>query len=134
MDENYTDNFSGAPSQGAGTAARMKEEVAHTAAGIGQKVQDLGRKTVAAIDRQRESTAGALDRTATAVHQTGDKVGNAVHATGDGIQATADYLREKDLKGMMNDVNTLVRRYPGQSLAVAAVVGFAFARMFRVRD
>ena len=87
-----------------------------------------------AIDAQRAPAASALDKTASALHQTADKVGSAAHATGDKIQATADYVRQTDVKGMMNDVQDLVKRYPGQSLAAAAVVGFLLARGLRSGD
>jgi ElaB/YqjD/DUF883 family membrane-anchored ribosome-binding protein len=124
-------SFSG---QGTGTAARMKEEVTDKLTTAKDKVGDFGRKAVDTIDAQRAPAASTLDKTASALHQTGEKVGSAAHATGDKIQATADYLRQTDVKGMMNDVHDLVKRYPGQSLAVAAVVGFLFARVFRSND
>ena len=124
-------SFSG---QGAGTAARMKEEVTDKLATAKEKVGDFGRKAVDAIDTQRGPAAGALDKTAAALHQTGEKVGSAAHATGDKIQATADYLRQTDVKGMVNDVQGFVKRYPGQSLAAVAVVGFLLARVFRGKD
>ncbi|MFY9531223.1 MAG: hypothetical protein WAR24_20130, partial [Candidatus Acidiferrales bacterium] len=109
-------------------------EVADKVATAQEKVGDFGRKAVDAIDAQRAPAASALDRTASALHQTAEKVGSAAHATGDKIQATADYLRQTDVKGMMNDVQDLVKRYPGQSLAAAAVVGFLLARVLRRND
>jgi ElaB/YqjD/DUF883 family membrane-anchored ribosome-binding protein len=112
----------------------MKEEVTDKLATAKEKAGDFGRKAVDAIDAQRAPAASTLDKTASALHQTGEKVGSAAHATGDKIQATADYVRQTDVKGMMNDVHGLVKRYPGQSLAVAAVVGFLFARVFRRND
>ena len=119
---------------GMGTAARMKEEVTDKVVTAKEKVADFGRQTVDAIDAQRAPAASALDKTASALHQTADKVGSAAHATGDTIQATADYVRQTDVKGMMNDVQDLVKRYPGQSLAAAAVVGFLLARGLRGSD
>ena len=112
---------------GTGTAAKMKEEVT-------DKVAAAMNFTVGVIDAQRAPAASALDKTASALHQTGDKVGGASHATGDKVQATADYLRQTDVKGMMNDVQDLVKRYPGWSLAAAAMVGVLFARGLRSND
>jgi ElaB/YqjD/DUF883 family membrane-anchored ribosome-binding protein len=120
--------------QATGAATKMKEEFADKAATAKEKVADLGRKAVDAIDRQREPAAGALDRTAAALHQTGDKLGDTAHATGDKVQATADYLRRTDTRAMVEDVQDLVKRYPGQALAAAAVVGFLFARIVRADD
>ena len=55
-------------SGGTGTAARMKEQIAETAADVKEKVTEFGRKTVDKIDGPRESAAGALDKTATSMH------------------------------------------------------------------
>lgn len=125
---------SSASGSSTGTATKMKEEVTDKLATAKEKVGDLGRKALDAIDAQRAPAANTLHRTASALHQTGEKVGSAAHATGDKVQATADYLRQTDVKGMMNDVHGLVKRYPGQSLAVAAAVGFLLARVFRNND
>ncbi|GAC1626421.1 MAG: hypothetical protein PVS2B2_08370 [Candidatus Acidiferrum sp.] len=124
----------GFSASGTGTAARMKEEVADKVSTAKEKVADFGRKAVDTIDAQRTPAANTLEKTATALHQTGEKVGSVAHATGEKIQAGADYLRQTDVKGMMNDVHDLVKRYPGQSLAVAAVAGFLFARVVRSND
>jgi ElaB/YqjD/DUF883 family membrane-anchored ribosome-binding protein len=134
------DQFSNDASQGSfsgrgdGAAATMTKEAADKFATAKDKVGELGRKAVDALDAQRAPAASTLDKTASALHQTADRVGSATHATGDTVQATADYLRRTDVKGMMNDVQDLVKRYPGQSLAVAAVVGFLFARVLRHND
>jgi ElaB/YqjD/DUF883 family membrane-anchored ribosome-binding protein len=119
---------------GTGTAARMKEEVSDKVSAAKEKVAEFGRKAVDSIDAQRTPAANALDKSAAVLSQTGDKVGNAVRATGDKLKASADYLRETDVHGMVSDVNELVKRYPGQSLAVAAVAGFLLARVMRSSD
>jgi ElaB/YqjD/DUF883 family membrane-anchored ribosome-binding protein len=119
---------SGIGSGGAGTAARMKEQISDTAADVKDRVAEFGRKTVDKIDDSRQSAAGALDQTASSLHSGGNKVSSVAHSAADKIQATADYVRRTDLKGMADDVQELVKRYPGQSLAAAAVLGFLVAR------
>ena len=83
---------------------------------------------------QSEPAASTLDRTASALHSKSDRVASAAHATADKIQATADYVRDHDFKEMANDVQELVKRYPGQSLAAAAILGFLVARVMRSSD
>jgi ElaB/YqjD/DUF883 family membrane-anchored ribosome-binding protein len=124
----------GPGSGGTGTAARMKEQMSDTAADVKDKVAELGRKTAEQIDDSRESAAGALDQTASSLHSGGDKLSGVAHSAADKIQATADYVRRTDLKGMADDVQDLVKRYPGQALAAAAVLGFLVARGLRGRD
>jgi ElaB/YqjD/DUF883 family membrane-anchored ribosome-binding protein len=132
--EDQHNNPGNSQGQGTGTAARMKEQVTEKVSNAKEKVAEFGRKAVDTIDAQRMPAANTLDRTAEALHQTGDKVGSAAHATGDKLKASADYLRQTDVQHMMNDVNDLVKRYPGPALAVAAVAGFLLGRVIRSSD
>jgi ElaB/YqjD/DUF883 family membrane-anchored ribosome-binding protein len=119
---------------GTGTAARMKEQISETAADVKERVSEFGRKAADKIDSSRESAAGALDKTATSMHSGGDKLSGVAHSAADKIQATADYVRRTDLKGMAEDVQDIVKRYPTQALAAAAVLGFLVARGLRRSD
>jgi hypothetical protein len=115
-------------SASAGTA-KAKEKT-----DIKEKVSNLGRKAVEEIDRSRQSAAGALDQTASSLHTGGDKVSGVAHSAADSLQSTADYIRRTDLAGMGKDIQELVTRYPGVSLAAAAVLGFLVARGFRSHE
>jgi ElaB/YqjD/DUF883 family membrane-anchored ribosome-binding protein len=117
-----------------GTAARMKEQISETAADVKEKVADFGRQAADKIDDSRQSAAGALDKTATSLHSGGDKLSGVAHSAADKIQATADYVRRTDLRGMAADIQDVVKRYPGQSLAAAAILGFLVARGLRRSD
>jgi hypothetical protein len=117
-----------------GTAAKMKEQITEKAADVKDKVTEFGRKTANKIDDSRDSAAGVLDRTASSVHSGGDKLSGVAHSTADKIQATADYVRRTDLTGMAADVQDIVKRYPGQALAAAAILGFLVARGLRSND
>jgi hypothetical protein len=46
------------------------------------------------------------------------------------LSSTADYVRENDFKGMLADVQRIVKNNPGPALVVAAVLGFLVARTF----
>ena len=117
-----------------GTAARMKEQISDKAADVKEKVSDFGRKAADKIDDSRASAAGALDKTASSLHSGSDQLSGAAHSAADKIQATADYVRRTDLKGMADDLQNIVKRYPGQSLAAAAILGFLVARGLRSSD
>jgi hypothetical protein len=52
-----------------------------------------------------------------------DKLARVAHPAPDKLRTTADYVRRTDLKGRAEDVQDLLKRYPGQALA-AAVLGF----------
>lgn len=125
---------------GAATAARMK--LSEKAAEVEEKVADLGRKTVDNLDESRKTAAGALDQTAAKLHSgagqlsgvahtAADHISGVAHGTADKLQAAADYIREKDLKGMGEDLKDIVKRYPGPALAAAALLGFIVAHGLR---
>ena len=124
--------------EAANTETGIREQVTQRATQVKEKVADLGRKAGDKIDEQRVRTADTFDNTASALHEGGDRLAsstsNAVHATADKIQTAANYLREHDARAMMNDFEGLVRRYPGQALAAAAVVGFLAGRALRRGD
>jgi ElaB/YqjD/DUF883 family membrane-anchored ribosome-binding protein len=113
------------------TAARIREQVGEKAVQAKDAVIDFGRKTVDNLDAQRGPAAGTLDSTASVLHEQAERVAGAARATADKLHATADYVRNQDIKAMAKDVEDLVRRYPGPALAIAAAVGFMTARVLR---
>jgi ElaB/YqjD/DUF883 family membrane-anchored ribosome-binding protein len=119
---------------GTGTAARLKEQISEKTTDVKEKVAEFGRKTADKIEESREFAAGALDKTASSLHSGSDKLSGVSHSAADKIQATADYVRRTDLKGMAEDVQDIVKRYPGQALAAAAILGFLVARSLRSSD
>ena len=46
----------------------------------------------------------------------------------DRLGEAADYIRNRDVKSMAGDLQAWVRKNPGPSLLVAAVIGFAAGR------
>lgn len=125
-------------SSAANTATRIKEQAGQKVSQVKEKVADLGRKAGDKIEEQRMRAAGTLENTASTLHERGDRLAsstsNAVHATADKIQSASNYLREHDAQAMMEDFQGLVRRYPGQALAAAAVIGFLAGRALRSGD
>jgi len=121
--------IAGDTGSGAGTAARMK--LADKAADMKDRVTDFGRKAVDKLDDSRLTAAEALDATATTLHSRGDQLSGAAHSAADKVHATANYVRNTDLKGMADDVEDILKRYPAQALATAAFLGFLLGRAFR---
>ena len=121
-------------SQGAGTAARMKQSAMEAAAEASEKISDLGRRTVDQLDSAREPIASTLDRTASTLHEKGDTAAKVAHFTADRVQSTADYVRQNDVQSMMGDVRDFASRYPGQCFAIAVGIGFLLGRFFSDTD
>lgn len=118
-----------------GRESATSEQTRHAASNVKEKVADLGRRASGKLEEQRVRAASAFDATASALHEGGDRfastASNAAHATAEKIQVVADYLRNHDARAVLEDMEGVVRRYPGPALAVAAVVGFFAGRALR---
>jgi ElaB/YqjD/DUF883 family membrane-anchored ribosome-binding protein len=105
---------------------------------VKDKVADLGRKAGEKLDQGRVRAADTVDRTAATLRDRADQLAsttsNAVHNVTDKLQSAADYIRDNDARAMMEDVADFMRRYPVQSLAAAAVVGFLAGRALKNAD
>jgi ElaB/YqjD/DUF883 family membrane-anchored ribosome-binding protein len=114
-----------------GTAARMKRNISEKAAEAKEIISDFGRKAADQLEDTRHSTAGVLEKTASSLHSSSDQLSDFGHSTANKIQATAEYVRDTDLKGIAADIQYIVKQYPMQSLAAAAIIGFLVARGVR---
>jgi len=116
------------------------EQLSDTATQVKDKVGEMTRTAANKLDENRSAAAGGLDKAATALHENaesipgGDKVAGLAHATADKLSATAGYVREHNVNTMMGDVEALVKKNPGPSLVVAAVMGFLVGRAFSGND
>jgi ElaB/YqjD/DUF883 family membrane-anchored ribosome-binding protein len=111
----------------AGTASRMKEQVANKAGEMQDKVSGMASQATSKINESRSSVAGALEQAASSVAAGADKASGLAKSAGDKLQASAQYVRENDVKKMGEDAQDLIKRYPFESVAVAAVLGFLIA-------
>lgn len=127
--------FDGATDQGKTGLAGVLERAE-------EKAMDLGKNAIHAIDSKRVTAAGTLSGAAGQLHAGGDKVSQLTqsggekvaqlaHGAADSLQASADFVRDHDLKAMVGSVEQYVRSNPGKALIAASVVGFLAARAIR---
>ncbi|MBX9601273.1 MAG: hypothetical protein K2X35_09720 [Bryobacteraceae bacterium] len=88
--------------------------------GIGGRVEDMA-------ERMREQTMEASSRLSGLANRTKEGVK-------DGVNAATDYVRSKDVSEMGQDLMSLMRRYPAQSMAVALLLGVWAGRSMRNRN
>jgi len=90
-----------------------------------------------AVESGRESAASTLDSAAAGIRSKasslpgGPQVGQYAHQAADKLGATAQYLREHEVKDMMSEVENFIKAHPAQALLGAAVVGFLAGRGMR---
>jgi ElaB/YqjD/DUF883 family membrane-anchored ribosome-binding protein len=113
------------------------ETIASTAQRVKNEAVEIGQDAADKIDEKREPVASAFEAAATSLHVNadslpgGEKVANLAHKTADRLQDTADYVRERDIRTMLGDVERFIKNHPAESLAVAAGIGFFLGRVFR---
>ena len=84
----------------------------------------------------KESIASGIDSAADALRERveslpgGAKVASAAEAASDAMENAAEYVRDQDLEGMIEDAQQLVKKHPGADLLAAAALGFVIGRSF----
>lgn len=121
------------------SAAAIGERAASYATEAKESLLDVARTASHKVNESRETAAERLEGAASAVHERADqlpggpKVEEFAHAAAVRLTTTADYMRSHDAKGMMADVERLVKSNPGPALIVAAACGFLLGRAL-IRD
>lgn len=100
-----------------------------------QKASEVGGKAQEHADRGMDQAASGMDQAASKLREHGDQqggsVGSAAAKTADTLEGASSYLREKDTDQLMDDLESLIRRKPTESLLVAAGIGFVLSKLFR---
>src|SRR5687768_14501526 len=115
----------------------MKERVADVASRTKEKAGQMVDAVSDKLNQQRENAAEGLGRVASTLHENaarvpgGPKIVNFTHSIADGMESTATYLRENGLSKMGDEVMTVCRKYPTQSLVAAIALGFLLGRSGR---
>ena len=114
------------------------DEVSNVSGKIREKGSELGRRAVASIDDRRVGVADGLEGAARGLHNkadsiagSGERVSRATHEVADKVENASRYIRDKDAKDMLADVESMVRAHPTRSLLAVLAVGFLAGRALR---
>jgi len=88
------------------------------------KIADFGREAADTLDSARRETAGGLHAAASSIRKGSKSIENFAETTAKTLDEAGSYVKKHDLKRAVGDSRQLVRRYPGESIAFAAGVGF----------
>jgi ElaB/YqjD/DUF883 family membrane-anchored ribosome-binding protein len=89
---------------------------------------ELGRKAARKAEQARSRAAEGLESAAKSVHAGGERVASAAHSAADALTSSAHYVREHEVRDMLDDVLEVVRSNPGAALLGAAALGFLIGR------
>jgi vacuolar-type H+-ATPase subunit H len=113
-----------------GTASAIADKAQDATRRAGDIAKNVGQKaeeTVASVGGQMKSLAGTIREKAP--HE--GAVGSAACTVAGTLESGGEYLQEHNLHGMAQDMTSLIRRYPLQSLLVGIGIGFLISRATR---
>jgi len=106
----------------------LTDPIAEKASKLAEQVSGLGRDAAEVVDHARTETAGGLHAAASSIRRNvreGTKVvENLAESTAATLDQAGTFVKKHDLKRTVADSRQLVRRYPDESLAIAAGLGF----------
>jgi ElaB/YqjD/DUF883 family membrane-anchored ribosome-binding protein len=82
------------------------------------------------MTKAAEGVGQAADMLRQRGEQTGGTVGTAATTVADKLDSAGSYLQEKDTDQLLQDLESLIRRKPVESLLVAAGAGFVLSKLF----
>ena len=122
------------------SATQVESTVDEVTDTVREKGSELGRKAVAAIDERRLGVADSLEGAARNLHskadsiaEGGERVSKVAHEVADKVDNASRYIRDKDAKDMLADVESMVRAHPARSLLAVLAVGYLAGRALRQR-
>ena len=105
---------------------------------VAERIREKGRKAVASIDGRRIAAADGLEGAARGLHDKadaiaggGERLSKVTHEVADRVDGASRYVREKDARDMLADVESIVRAHPTRSLLAVLAIGFLAGRVLR---
>ena len=102
-----------------------------------QSSDTFGRRATESLDDTRGVVADGLGSAAAGVRGSADRLPGGEQVLGfakqtaDRLENAADYVRDRPVLSMVDDLQDWVKQNPGPSLLAAAVLGFAIGRTLR---
>jgi ElaB/YqjD/DUF883 family membrane-anchored ribosome-binding protein len=129
--ENWPNNLSDA-------TAKVGDKIADAASQVKERASEFGRSAAQKVDESRSGTAATLKSTADSLRSgaqsSGQAISDVANKTAGKIESTADYIRDHDFRGMLTDLEQVVRRNPTPALIGAIGLGFLLGAALRGRD
>jgi hypothetical protein len=117
---------------GGGLTDQLRTQATQLRGQAGDRIRDFadGGKTRAS-DALEELSRVFVDTAETIDERLGGDYGNYARKAADAVSGIADTLRRKEVDELYTDVSNAVRKSPGVAIGIAAVVGFALARVVK---
>ena len=120
-----------------GSSGFNADTVADATSRMQDQAKRYGQRAMDAVESSRESAPSTLDSAVSGIRSKADAlpggadVSQFARRAADKIGATAQYIREHEVKDMMSEVEDFIKSHPAQALLGAVVVGFLAGRSMR---
>ncbi len=121
-----------------GATERLRNESKQQASELWRDTQDTAR---AVIGEQKHAAAGTINEFADTLRRVAressggsSQVAKLAESAADGLQGVSEALRNKDLDGLLRDVESFARRQPVAFFGIAALAGFAAVRFLKASE
>lgn len=117
--------------------SRTADNIAEKASDAKNAVAGMARGAMDTLNAGRSGAAKGLEAVASGLQEHadvlpgGESVREFARKGADHVTETADYVRGTDLRAMMADVESVVKKNPGPALLIAAGLGFVIGRAVR---
>lgn len=117
------------------TSDQLKQQGQQATQKAKAKANEFSDKAQDKVDEGMDQAAAGLGQAANKVRQQGENSQGTTATTAtkaaDMLDSASSYLRANDTGDLMNDLESLVREKPVESMLVAAGAGFVLAKIFR---
>ncbi|MEP6959747.1 MAG: hypothetical protein ABI980_13545 [Nitrospirota bacterium] len=100
------------------------ESAGQVVAGVAERAEEL----VGSIDQTLDSVAQAIQDT---LRRTKKSASAAMGTVADGVETSTEYLTDRGMVGVGEDMEALIRRYPFQALLIGSSLGFLLSRSWK---
>ena len=97
------------------------ESVGQTAAGVTEQAEELVRSIGQTVDSAAQTIQNTLRRTK-------KSAAAAIGTVADDIETSTEYLADRGMVGVVEDIEMLIRRHPFQALMLGVSVGYLLSR------
>jgi len=111
----------------ASTATEQAQNLMHQSRDIAGNLGQKAGEALSAVGEQIHTLASTLRER---VPQEG-MLGSAATMVADGLETGSQYMQQQNFEDMVEDVSSIIRRYPIQSVLVGMGVGFLVAKTLR---
>jgi ElaB/YqjD/DUF883 family membrane-anchored ribosome-binding protein len=118
-----------------GATSGIGDKLGDAASSARSTVSDLGRSALGTADANRAAAARGLQSAAETLRERADslpcgqKVADFANGAADRLSSTANYVRQHDVRGMVDDLERVMKDNPAPCLLAAAAIGFAVGRL-----